>query len=104
MRSDARVFHDGPEHELQFEAGYIGARPKTASLPISLATHGWSIHSCQKPTMARLFDHLVGEREQLVWNIEVERPRRLDVDDQLELGRLHDREIGWPCAFEYPAG
>jgi len=53
MRSDARGFHDGPEHELQFEAGYIGARPNTASSLISLATHGWSIHWCQHPT----FDH-----------------------------------------------
>jgi hypothetical protein len=34
-----------PGHELQFQAGYIGARPKTASSQISLAIHGRSIHS-----------------------------------------------------------
>jgi hypothetical protein len=35
-----------------------------------------------------LFDHLVGEREHLVWNLEAERLRGLEIDDELELGRL----------------
>src|SRR6516225_3732976 len=36
------------------------------------------------------FNHLVGEREQLVWNLEAERLRSLEVDGQLVLGRrLH---------------
>src|SRR5262249_40524714 len=33
------------------------------------------------------FDHLVGEREQPVWNLEAERLGGLEVDHQLELGR-----------------
>ena len=40
------------------------------------------------------FDHLVGAREQDVGGtVEAERPGGLEVDDQLELGRLHDRQV-----------
>src|ERR1700761_6206565 len=42
MRAD---IHDGPEHNtLQSEAGYIDARPLTASSAKPLATHGRTIH------------------------------------------------------------
>src|SRR6516162_6111803 len=40
------------------------------------------------------FDHLVGDREQLVWNLDAERLSGLEVNHQLELGRLLDRQIG----------
>ena len=36
--------HDGPEQMLQSKAGYIDARPLTASSAKPLATHGRSIH------------------------------------------------------------
>src|SRR5262249_62432199 len=39
------------------------------------------------------FDPLVGEREQLVRTIEAERFRSLEVDHQLELGRLCDWQL-----------
>jgi hypothetical protein len=42
---------------------------------------------------ASLFDHLVGDREQLVRNFQVERRRRAEIDHQLEFGRLLDRQI-----------
>src|SRR5450631_4468520 len=48
-----------------------------------------------------LFDHLVGECEQLVWNGEAQRLRSLEVDDQLELGRLLHRHIGRLFSLEY---
>src|ERR1700738_84022 len=41
MRAD---IHDGPEHMLQSEAGYIDARPLNASSTKPLATHGRTIH------------------------------------------------------------
>jgi hypothetical protein len=42
-----------------------------------------------------LFDHLVGEREQLVGNFKAERLCGFEVDDQLEFGRLQNRKVGW---------
>src|SRR5712692_6532637 len=51
--------------------------------------------------IAASFDHLVGDREQLVWNGEAERLRSLEVDDQLELRRLLHRHIGRLLSLEY---
>jgi len=45
MRAD---IHDGPEQMLQSKAGYIDARPLTASSANPLATHGRTIHPGQK--------------------------------------------------------
>src|SRR5262249_34041353 len=50
------------------------------------------------------FNYLVGNREQLVWNLEAKRLRGFEVDDQLEFHRLLDWQVGWPFAFENPAG
>src|SRR5450759_2123458 len=51
MRAD---IHDGPEHNtLQSEAGYIDAKPHTASSTKTLATHGRTIHLGQKLTNHR---------------------------------------------------
>ena len=41
-----------------------------------------------------LFDHVVGERQQLRWHFEAERPGGPEVDHELEFGGLHDRQIG----------
>jgi hypothetical protein len=41
-----------------------------------------------------LFDDLVGDGEHTWRHLDVERSRRLQVDDELELGRLHDRQVG----------
>jgi hypothetical protein len=40
--------HDGPEQMLQSKAGYIDARPLTASSAKPTATRGRTIHSSQK--------------------------------------------------------
>src|SRR5258708_4184894 len=39
------------------------------------------------------FDHLVGERQKVVGDFDAERLRGLEVDHELELGRLHDWQI-----------
>jgi hypothetical protein len=51
MRAD---IHDGPEQMLQSKAGYIDARPLTASSAKPLATHGRTIQLGQ----TRLFWHV----------------------------------------------
>src|SRR5215470_19071843 len=47
-------------------------------------------------------DHLVGECEHLVWNLEAECLRGLEVNHQLEFGRPLDRHVGGLFAFENP--
>jgi hypothetical protein len=49
-------------------------------------------------------DDLVGACEQRRWYIDAERPRGLQIDDEFELGRLHDRQIGRIGALENFAG
>jgi hypothetical protein len=79
----------------------------TAALPLKpdIARRGW--HGRKVPLAdicsaanCALFDHLVGTGEQLVWNLEAERLGGLEVDDQLELGRLLDWQVGGLGAFK----
>ena len=53
---------------------------------------------------APLLDYLVGEGEQLVWNLEAERLGGLEVDHEVEFDRLYDRKVGRLGAFENFAG
>jgi len=46
------------------------------------------------------FDYLVGAGEQRRWHGEAERLSSLEIDDQLELGRLLDRKIGRISTFQ----
>ena len=45
----------------------------------------------QKQTSGRLFDHLVGANKQSVWHSQPKDLGSLQVDDQLNFGRLHHR-------------
>ncbi len=56
---------------------------------------------CQcRVTRAASLDHLVGAREQLGWHGEAEGFRSLKVDDQLELSRSQDWQVGGLLALE----
>src|SRR5450631_2463087 len=58
------------------------------------------MHRSEEP----LFDHLVSDREQPWRHLDAERSRRLKVDDELELSRLHHRQIRWLRALEDATG
>jgi len=51
---------------------------------------------CDAPS----FDHLVGEREEVVGNFDPERLGGLEVNHGLKLGGLEDRQVGGVCPIE----
>src|SRR5262249_44861224 len=46
------------------------------------------------------FDHLVGEREQIAGDVDADCSSGLEIDHELELGRLQDRQVGRLLALE----
>ena len=54
----------------------------------------------QSQQTVSLFDQFVGGDEQLFRHSKAEHPGGLGVDDQLELARLHDRQVGGLRTFE----
>src|ERR1700738_324172 len=56
--------------------------------------------SKRRARLQRLFDHLIGEQLDRVGHLDVERPGRLQVDDELEFGGLQDRQVSGLRAFE----
>src|SRR6516164_5361667 len=57
----------------------------------------------EPPSPFTSFDHLVGDGEQPGRKAEAEYLGGVEVDHELELGRLHDRQIGGLLALENPA-
>src|SRR5579862_4883688 len=51
-----------------------------------------------------LFDYLVSPRQQSGRNVYTKRTCSQQVEDEFEFGRLQNRQIGWPDAFEDAAG
>src|SRR5262249_30629188 len=46
------------------------------------------------------FDYLVGEREYFIWKCEAERFSSLQIDDEIEFGRLLNRDVARFCAIQ----
>src|SRR4051794_39203011 len=75
--------------------------PTTSGLPpeTDILEAGRHVPNVPQPDSAvrqkgLLFDHLVGAGEQRRWHREPERLSGREIYDQLELGRLLDREVG----------
>src|SRR5262245_36713664 len=58
----------------------------------------------ESPSRFTSLDHLVGEQLDRVGYLDAERPGRLQVDDELEFGRLHDWQVSGLRAIEDAAG
>src|SRR5262249_19966849 len=58
---------------------------------------GWIAPAC----LAHSFDHLVGEREQLIPDGEAKRLGSLEVEHQIELDRLQDWQVGLLLALDH---
>jgi hypothetical protein len=60
---------------------------------------------CKQPQQnSALFDHLVGQCQQLVGDFEAERLRGPEIDHEVKFRGLLDRHVGWPLAFENATG
>ena len=55
-----------------------------------------------RPRFVRLFNHRIGASEQRWWHRQAERLGGHQVDDQIELGRLLDWNVGRLCPAENP--
>src|SRR5438876_7563190 len=62
------------------------------ALAMSVLCRQEETHAPQQTTA--LFDHLVGAGEQCRWHNDAKRLCGLQIDHQLELGRLFDRQVG----------
>src|SRR5262249_1361447 len=61
-------------------------------------------NGCEQPQQSNpLFDHLVGAGEQRGWHLEAERLGGIEIDHELELGQLDDRQVGRLLALGNPA-
>src|SRR6266487_2590703 len=80
----------------------MGRSPSVSVRPRSAKDYRFHPPGSAEGRWAISFDHLVGEREQLVWNLEAERLSGLEIDDQLELGWLHHWKIGGLRTLENP--
>jgi hypothetical protein len=63
-------------------------------------SHFVQISDICSATNCTLLDHLVSEREQHRRQFEAKRLRGLEIDDEIKLDRLLDRQFRWLCAVE----
>jgi len=60
----------------------------------------WHLDAARGPSTPS-FDHLIGAQHETGWNVMTDNLRGLQIDHELELGRLFDRSVGGLGAVEY---
>ena len=60
----------------------------------------WTVANALPVTIRPLFDNLVGTGEQRRWHFQAERLGGFEIDDQLELGGLSDRQVTGPFTLK----
>src|SRR5262249_38102694 len=82
-----------------FKAGNSSCRLLMGSAIAEVAERSPSLQS----RCAASFDHLVCARVQRWRHVEAERPGGLEIDHEVEPGRIDDRHVSWLFALENPA-
>jgi uncharacterized pyridoxal phosphate-containing UPF0001 family protein len=68
----------------------FGGQRKVGENQAQSASEKQNGDSTQNHVYSSLFDHLIGERQHVVGNFYSQALRSLEVNDELELSRLHD--------------
>jgi hypothetical protein len=95
---------DWNDIEIQFEGktvkGHYYVERGMVTVMTAYGQESTQVGGSSPMTTARIIDHLVGAGEQHGRHVEPECSRGLQVDDELELGGLHDRQVGGLRALE----
>ena len=75
--------------------GYSGSGASLSALKQTCALHTPMSAKCQKPTLRKSFDQLVGASEKHRWYGEAEGFGGLEVNYEVKFCGLHDRQVGW---------
>src|SRR6266700_7303274 len=79
----------------------LGPRALSARLPLSRRQRNFNgRHAISQSCQERSFDHLIGAGDEGRGDVEADRGRGFEIDDQLEFGGQLDRQIGRPGAVE----
>jgi hypothetical protein len=88
-----------PIWSLSEHRGHRSALPRVGSVAFDPLSAAVEVNHPDK-----LLNHLVGDREHVLRHLDAERPRRLQVDGEIELGCLQHRQVGGLGALEDFAG
>jgi len=94
-RSDAqRDAHQRPGGSSAKRRCWTGA---SASLPTMSTSPCWALRFAHCPSSS---DDLIGAQQNRLWDLQLQRPRLSQVDEQIKLDWLYDRQIRGSCTLD----